>query len=92
MSIKKGGFNNGEYTATYSGMRGVDFDASTEKGRTRFAYLENMYRDYDKEQCRIESIPGFRKLMTLNGRINAIDANLIRKFCANIITKFPVEG
>ena len=27
-----------------------------------------------------------------NGRINAIDANLIRKFCANIITKFPVEG
>ena len=72
MSIKKGGFNSGEYTATYSGMRGVDFDASTEKGRTRFAYLENMYRDYDKEQCRIESIPGFRKLMMLNGRINAI--------------------
>ena len=27
-----------------------------------------------------------------NGRINAIDANLIRKFCANIITKFPVGG
>ena len=27
-----------------------------------------------------------------NRRINAIDANLIRKFCANIITKFPVEG
>ena len=27
-----------------------------------------------------------------NGRINVIDANLIRKFCANIITKFPVEG
>ncbi len=71
MSIRKGGFNS-EYTATYSGMRGVDFDASAEKGRTRFAYLENMYRDYEGKQGRIESIPGFRKLATLNGKINAI--------------------
>lgn len=27
-----------------------------------------------------------------DGKVTAIDANLIRKFCANIITKFPVEG
>ncbi len=27
-----------------------------------------------------------------NGRTNVIDANLIRKFCANIIAKFPIEG
>ena len=27
-----------------------------------------------------------------DGKINAIDANLIRKFCANIIDKFPVEN
>lgn len=73
MSIRKSSFSNrSEYTMTYSGMRGVDFDASTEKGRTRFAHLENMYRDYDGDEARIESIPGFRKLVKCNGKINAI--------------------
>ncbi len=73
MSIRKNSFGNrSEYTTTYSGMRGVDFDASTEKGRTRFAHLENMYRDYDGEEARIESIPGFRRLIQCNGKINAI--------------------
>ena len=73
MSIKRNSFNNrSEYTTTYYGMRGVDFDASTEKGRTRFAHLENMYRDYDGEEARIESVPGFRRLVQCNGKINAI--------------------
>ena len=61
-----------EYTTTYSGMRGVDFNASLKNGHTRFAYLENMYHDYDSEDGRIESIPGFRSLMDLPKRINAI--------------------
>ena len=61
-----------EYTTTYSGMRGVDFNASLKSGHSRFAYLENMYHDYDSEEGRIESIPGYRSLMTLPKRINGI--------------------
>ena len=61
-----------EYTTTYSGMRGVDFNGSLKNGRTRFAHLENMYHDYDSEDGRIESIPGFRQIMKLPKRINAI--------------------
>lgn len=73
MSITKNGFRErAEYTVTYSGMRGVDFDATAESGRTRPAYLENMYRDYDGDGGRIESIPGFRRFLTCGASINAL--------------------
>ena len=73
MSNSKSTFNErSQYTTTYSGMRGVDFNASLNNAHTRFAYLENMYRDYDSEDGRIESIPGFRRICNLPGKINAI--------------------
>ena len=73
MGIIKNGFSGqGEYTASYANMRGVDFNCSLRDAHTRFAYLENMYRDYDNEAGRIESIPGFRRLVQMSGRINSL--------------------
>ncbi len=63
-----------EYNVIYSNMRGVDFsgDGST-VSRNRFAYLENMYRDYDGDGDGItESIPGFRKITETHSKINGI--------------------
>ena len=63
-----------EYTCTYKDMRGVDFSSDgsgTASGR--FAYLENMYRDYDGAGASVtESIPGFRKIFGAGERINGI--------------------
>ena len=70
MSITKNVFSKqSEYTATYSNMRGVDFNASLKNAHTRFAYLQNLYRDYDNEAGRIESIPGFRSLAQMPDKI-----------------------
>lgn len=65
-----------EYTVTYRDMRGVDFSQSDSEGKKRrYAYSENMYRDYDAEGgALIESVPGFRRLYTFGGRINGIFA------------------
>ena len=74
MGVKKNGLGTkNEYTVTYSGMRGVDFGACADSDRGRFAYLENMYRDYDATGgvC-TESIPGYRSLAHLSGRINSM--------------------
>ncbi len=75
MAFKKHKMSSGtEYTVSYSAMRGVDF--SSEEGqlkRYRFSYLENMYKDYDGGGAGIvESIPGFRKLLSLAGKIHSI--------------------
>ena len=65
-----------QYNRHYHNMRGVDFtgDGSNIESN-RFAYLENMYRDYDGEGAGItESIPGFRKLCSLGAPIYGIFA------------------
>ena len=73
MSMRKGGFSEkSEYTVSYSDMRGVDLNASLKNGQKRFAYLENMYRDYDADGARIESVPGFRELFKCGDAINSM--------------------
>ncbi len=74
MGVTKNGFGSGnEYTVTYSGMRGVDFGASSDSDRTRFAYLENMYRDYDADGgARVESVPGFRNLVNCASNVHLL--------------------
>lgn len=62
------------YTRGYGNFRGVDF--STEASQidpSRFAYLENMYKDYrsDGGSC-IESFPGFLALASGLGHIYSI--------------------
>ncbi len=63
-----------EYTVTYTGMRGVDFSSDIgNPKRHRFSYLENMYKDYSGGGEGItESVPGFRKISTVNKRVHAI--------------------
>ena len=63
-----------QYNRHYSDMRGVDFTGDGSNIQSdRFAYLENMYRDYDGEGAGItESIPGFRKLCSLGAPIYGI--------------------
>lgn len=55
-------------------MRGVDFSSDSRSAkRYRYAYLENMYRDYSGGGEGItESVPGFRKVFSTYKRINAI--------------------
>lgn len=63
-----------EYTVKYGGMRGVDFSSASQSGtRCRFAYLENMYRDYAGGADGVtESVPGFRKLTSVYRKIHSI--------------------
>ncbi len=74
MGISKTFSSKYEYTMSYSGMRGVDFsDETNTERRDRFAYLENMYRDYESEGGTLtESIPGFRKIFSTEEYINNI--------------------
>ena len=74
MGLSKTFSSKFEYTMSYSGMRGVDFsDETNTKRRTRYAYLENMYRDYECEGGALtESIPGFRKIASTGEKINNI--------------------
>ena len=60
-----------EFTRSYENPRGVDFSEIRRSGN-RFAYLENMYVDYDGGADAVESIPGFRKILGYGERINAI--------------------
>ena len=65
--------SKGEYTISYQSMRGVDFSAGPTSERSRYAYLENMYRDYKSgEADLIESAPGFRKIFGFGEKINSI--------------------
>ncbi len=63
-----------QYNRHYHDMRGVDFTGDGSNiAADRFAYLENMYRDYDGEGAGItESIPGFRKLCSFEHPIYGI--------------------
>ena len=62
--------NETEYTVCYRSMGGVDFTSENNPdGNHRFAYLENMYRDYDGDGgLMLESVPGFRKIAALGSK------------------------
>lgn len=62
------------YNVVYSAGGGVDFSGDgSSVSRGRYAYLENMYRDYDGDGAGIiESIPGYRKVINLDGKCNGL--------------------
>ena len=72
--IKNNYSQSGVYNVIYSSIRGVDFSQNAEhSSRSRLAYAENLYRDYDGDGGpMIESIPGFRKIFSAGERINGI--------------------
>lgn len=63
-----------QYTRTYENLRGVELGGGgSEVSRGRLAYAENMYKDRSGEDGTIlESIPGYRRLAKLAGRIHSI--------------------
>lgn len=63
--------SSSEYTKAYSNPRGVDF-SEIGSDSSRFAYLENMYVDYESGGDAVETIPGFRILYNYGSKINAI--------------------
>ena len=60
-----------EYARYFDNFRGVDFSSDhTEVADNRFAYLVNMYRDYDSgEGGAVETIPGFRRVRESDGSL-----------------------
>lgn len=64
-----------QYSRTLVNFRGVDLSSGESRvNLSRFAYLKNMYRDYESEQGdAVETVPGFRLLSVFAGkRINGI--------------------
>ena len=63
-----------DYTRSYKDIRGVERSGSgTDISTYRFAYAENMYRDYEGDSPgAVESVPGFRRLYSFGSRINGI--------------------
>ena len=72
MAVKKKSY--GDYTVSYRNFRGVDFTGDgSEISKSRFSYLENMYKDYDADGGAVtESVPGFRKIAALGKKVNGI--------------------
>ena len=62
---------NNEYTRIYEKLRGTDLSSLSNAENKRFYYLENMYVDHEGGGG-LESIPGFRKILSLNSKINGI--------------------
>lgn len=67
-------YSNSEYTRSYSGLCGVELNASASiTSPNRMAYCENMYKDYDADGADvIESIPGFRKIISIEENIHSL--------------------
>lgn len=67
-------YSTAEYTRSYSKLCGVELNASASiTSPNRMAYSENMYKDYDADGADvIESIPGFRKILSLGAHINGL--------------------
>ncbi len=69
MSISKQS-KSGEYTVIYQNFGGVDLSGSSNQ---RLKNLRNMYIDYDSDdELILESIPGYRKIVSLGGKIHNI--------------------
>ncbi len=66
--------SSAEYTNICESIRGVELTGSgTLKGTSRLAYSKNMYKDYEGDGADvIESIPGYRCLAQLDGKIHSI--------------------
>lgn len=87
-----------EYSVIYNSFKGVDFsDGGSDVSRNRFAYLENMYRDYDGDSSVIESIPGYRRIYDTMARPsglysykNSDKEDIIVLHAENMLFQIPV--
>ena len=67
-------YSTAEYTNSYQGFRGVELNGSNITSSTsRLSYSKNMYKDYEGDGADVlESIPGFRKILSLGGKVNGL--------------------
>ncbi len=72
--MAKGSLDRGEYTRSYSDIRGIELGGSGSRiSDTRLAYAENVYRDYDGDGGGlIESVPGYREIANLGAPIRKL--------------------
>ncbi len=77
------------YDIVYDNLRGVDFsEEDSLVSPQRFAYLENMYRDYGGvSNAGVETIPGFRCLYGFGGRIHGLFESPERERCLLVHAK-----
>ncbi len=61
-----------EYSRTIGGVGGIAAGEAPVGNKTHFELLENMYVDYKSGGDAIESFPGFRRLLSLDGKIKGI--------------------
>ena len=62
-----------EYTKVCSEIKGVDFSGKSGLADGRAPYIENMYRDYERDgDLILESVPGYREVRRFGGRINGL--------------------
>lgn len=59
---------NTEYSVIYSDRLGADFSGS-QRG---FSYLENVFRDYEDDPSKLQSVPGFRLVSNFGNFVNSI--------------------
>lgn len=66
--------SNTQYTRKLENFRGVDLSSGqTQVAPYRFAYAQNMWKDYSSELGgAVETVPGFRLVKKLAGRIHGI--------------------
>ena len=58
-----------EYIRSYKNLYGMDMSG---RDKNSFLYLQNMYIDYDGGGGYVESIPGYRKIVSLDRPLNSI--------------------
>ena len=69
MMDNNGKRSNTELFRSYNRLRGIDMRGGATDS---FCYLENMYVDYDSTGDSVESIPGYRKILSLGEKIKSI--------------------
>ena len=65
-------YSEAEYTRCLEKIRGISAVANPSSESNRFGMLENMYVDYEGAGEAVESIPGFRRLISFDMKINGI--------------------
>lgn len=67
-------YSEKEYARRLENFLGVDFSSSPGNvNQRRFAYLKNMYRDYESELGdAVETVPGYRHIKNFTDKVNGI--------------------
>ncbi len=94
MATKKSLNEGSVYSRHYENFGGLRDDARAPRG----PYLLNMYRDYKSGGTAIETVPGFRRIAGLSGRVQAIFGHSVEGvlslfvYAGHSLYRLPGEG